>query len=428
MNRPLDAMEQMTDRFDRAASLNFTTVAEVEGALGDDLLIQALRKLETRHPLLRAAIDRSGEVPTFIEGAAAKIPLVSEESNSGAVDAAICAELSAPPWEDFGPRARLRVIRHGSNSCTVLLTLHHTVSDGSSGIIAMRDLLAAAAGQALGAALPSPGPVSFLPAPPEDAQEQVRKMLAEVAEPGAPCRLRDQEAAPDDRRPVLTRIALNRQESTSLFAAAKHAEATVQSLLCAVIAQAVASETPEPGVQRIAHPVSLRRYLKKHQTNPNEIGDAIGYYVSAVDTAHHVETDGSTSELARQIGAALARELDLSRPLLSGPIAGTGLVAMTTAMSDDEFREFTEQKVMLGSFGLSNLGRLENLGATDQIGHLTLKDIHFAVTHSIFSAFGGSASTFNGQLTLCLKGTAPIIDPKRFDRVCARVRAQLTSL
>src|SRR5262245_40805027 len=161
--RPLCPAERATDVFDRASTLNFTAVARVRGHLTPERLTGAVRALEAKHPLLRARIDREGEL-RYVPGEAAPIPLQVEHASASDWSRFAAQTLEHKIWPDEGPRAELTWLDHGEGRSTLLLCLHHLVSDGSSGIIAMRDLLGFVADPAaVPEVVPSPGQRAFYP-------------------------------------------------------------------------------------------------------------------------------------------------------------------------------------------------------------------------------------------------------------------------
>lgn len=428
MDRALDGMECMTDRFDRAATLNFTIAAEVRGPLDTAATTAGLRALEARHPLLRAGIDRTGEVPRFVDGGAAPIPLTEVKGDAGEAHRRMESSLRHVPWADDGPRARLQVIHHSDDHHTLLLTLHHTVGDGTSGILAMRDLLRASQGIALGGPLPSPGPEHFLPPKPADVGERVGALLKAQAAKGAPVRPRDQEASPAERMGELARINFNATHTQAALAAAKAARATLQGYIAAHVLRAIAAEMDDDmPLLRIGHPVNLRRLLARVHPKGEPIGDAIGYYVSAIDTTHHVDRSAPLAQLAHEVTTDLHAALDEGRALLTGPVAGVSLVGMTAKMSDEEFRVFAEQKVMHSSAGVSNLGRLEALGMEPRVGALEVESVYFAMASSIFGALGLGVTTFRDRLTVCMRVATPLISAERFERIVERVQSGLAA-
>lgn len=404
----------MTDRFDRAATMNFVTVAQLRGPLQAATLQRALRCLEARHPLLRAQLVRGPEY-TSLSAGAAEIPLFEREVEQAQVLALGGALLEHREWPDSGPRAELHWLRHGPDSSSLLLLLHHVVSDGSSGILAMRDLLAFAADGDPSAVqpLPSPGQDSFFPA----EQKLLRDGFLAQLKAGVPkalpvARVGSRREVPMEERSMgVLRLQLDAAQSTALQQRARHDGATIHGVLSAALALAIAQEVPEPGLQRMAHPVDLRRYLRARYPDTSAIGDAVGYYVSSVVTEHtlHGQPLGS---LAREISAAVRAGKESGEPLLNAPVRGPLLVDRTAGMPVAEFRTLCEQQIFDNTCSLTNLGKLEQLGCAEHVGALQVEDLYFLAASSVLGKFGGSAVSFRGRIALQLAYVRPFVpDP-----------------
>lgn len=438
-SRPFTPAELMTDRFDCAFTLNFTTIASVHGPLSQTRITHALRCLERRHPLLRARIDREAGA-SLVLGEAQEIPLrtldVHDADTDTDTEARVLAESAAAMlrcvWEDSGPRAELMWLRHGGERSTLLLTLHHVVSDGTSGMLAMRDLLSFivhAPELSAIAPLDSPGQVACFP---PDHAAMRKRALDEVASgakqmQGAPAlRLSDvQRAAPSERRLALRRVRFTADASQRMVSRARQAGATVHGVLSAGLALAVAQERDTPHLQRIAHPVDLRRYLPTLQPPGKAIGDAVGYYVSSVDTEHTLDGSEALGDMARQISEAVRRKKEEGEPLRTAPVFGPMLVERTAGLDIDTFRAIAEQKVFDTTFGVTNLGVLEPLGLRARLADLTLDDLYFVASGSVLNQLGASAVSFDGRISLQLNCIDPLVAPEAFERVVQRTVAAL---
>lgn len=439
-SRSFTPAELMTDRFDRAFTLNFTIIASVHGPLSQTRIMRALRCLERRHPLLRARVDRRAGA-FLVLGEAQEIPLrtldlhdVDDVDTEARVLAESADAMLRCVWEDAGPRAELMWLRHVDERSTLLLTLHHVVSDGTSGILAMRDLLsfiALAPDLTSIAPLDSPGQVAFFP---PDHAAMAKRALDEVASgakqlQGAPAlRLSDvQRAAPSDRRLILRRARFTADASQRMVSRAREAGATVHGVLSAGLALAVAQERDKPHLQRITHPVDLRRYLPTLHPAGKAIGNAVGYYVSSVDTEHTLDGSEALGELARQISEAVRKKKEEGQPLLTAPVFGPMLVERTAGLDIDTFRAIAEQNVFDTTFGMTNLGVLEPPGVRAELGDLALDDLYFVASSSVLDQLGGSAVSFDGRISLQLSCIDPLIAPQVFERIVDRTVGALQS-
>lgn len=425
MNRPLVPAEQMADRFDRCYTLNFTTVAELRGPLSEDGLVEALRCLERRHPLLRARIDRDGPVLAFVLGEASELALTVVDAERGQVPALVRASIEHSVWDDAGPRGELVWLRHGQDWSTLLLRLHHVVSDGSSGMLAMRDLLTFVAAPELSSVEPlaSPGQDSFFPA--SHAAQREAFLAAPAPRGGAavepPFRLSNfGQSSWTERRVISHRIQLDPAQSTALAARARVDGATVHGALCAALAQSIALERGEVCRQVLAHPVDLRRFLRELDPAAPPIGDRVGYYVSAVASEHTVGGGESLGELACAITTQVRAKKEALEPLLTAPIRGPLFVERTRTLSLDALRDLAEQKVFTDTFSVTNLGPLERLGLTSRVGQLELVDCYFVAASSILGQLSGSAVSYGGRISLHVLGVSPLIERAQLERVALR--------
>ncbi|HEY6880893.1 MAG TPA: hypothetical protein VI299_22870, partial [Polyangiales bacterium] len=178
-SRKLVPAERMVDAFDRAATMSFSVVASVRGPLERAQLLSSLRQLEQRHPLLLVRIVREGETVRFDPHGATAIPL--QELAPQAFEAAVASSLDHHVWPDEGPRAVLSWARDGERS-QLLFRFHHVISDGSAGVVAMRDLLQGLHAPTL-ARIESPGQDAFFPAGHGGLRDKLRTgwMLARSA-------------------------------------------------------------------------------------------------------------------------------------------------------------------------------------------------------------------------------------------------------
>lgn len=426
--RSLRAVERMCAVADEAATLNFATSALVEGELPTDAIRVALDALRARHPLLSASFDGS----RFVAGAAAPIELVESSGSVDDVDPILEEELRHRRWEPSGPRARCHLLRHGPGLATIVLSFHHVVSDGSSGVIAMRDLLhALATPGTFEGPIASPGQDTYFPEGRGGARDMVRALAYQsaIGRRPKPFRVRNgPSVSPEARVLRLDPIRFSRDESLAIHRAAKANGSTIHGVLVAAIAIAVAAESPVDGAVpiRVMHPVDMRRYLATHPgTRP--IGDAIGYYVSSVETDHRVDRAPDLGVLAEEVTRGVRDAKDRGEPFLTAPAGGRLLVLARALLGDTRFRILAEKALVASTFSITNLGALESLGMKRTFGPLRIRRFGFVAAPSIFGAFCASASSFDGELELVLHHVEPRVDAVLANRIRDRVRANLGS-
>lgn len=422
----------MADRFDRAYTLNFAPVVTIRGPLTESELRRALRCLERRHPLLRARIDRGGPALRFVMEEAAEIPLIVRDVPSEHVLEQAALSIEHCAWPDAGPRAELYWLRHAPSHSTLLLRMHHVTSDGSSGILAMRDLLGfVAEGEPTRVEpLPSPGQEAFFPrghaATRARFLEAAAKGVAQSKSEVVPFRLaRMTEGSLEARRAHVRRLRLDADASARLIQAARRDGATVHGVLMGAVSLAIAQEHGAPGLHRLSHPVDLRRYLRELDPSSTPIGDAVGYYVSAVTTDHWVGGSERLGEVARAVTAAVRAAKQYGEPLLTAPIRGPLLIERTRELDDASFAALCEQKIFVNTNGISNLGPLEHLGVQKQIGALEVEDLFFVAASSVMNQLGGTAVSFDGRISLQMSCVEPSIQVDVLERLVRRVEELL---
>ncbi|WP_157069919.1 phthiocerol/phthiodiolone dimycocerosyl transferase family protein [Sandaracinus amylolyticus] len=413
--RATNLTERMTDALDRCFTMDFSTLARVHGELDERAIPDALRALSQRHPLLSArVIRRAGLATQFALGEAPPIAL----SFRDAQDAWASFSYRHRVWDDAGPRGVLDVVRHGPHERTFVLTLHHLVSDGRSGVMVMRDLLRLLGEP--GRALPpveSPGQAAYYPEPVR-GWRRLRPTLAALSamqRPPQPVRLRpDALATPDESEVVVRPIVIDPERTEALTRAARETGATLHGLVSAALAMAVAREM-ERGevVLDVMHPVDLRRRV------PEMPRDVVGYYVSSVSTRLRTDPAGDPLALAREATNGVRRAIDAGEHWTSAPGGGAVIVAATQLMGRALTSSLLPKHVFTGALAVTNLGVLEQLGLEHAYGPLEVRACGFAAAPSILGSLLAAVSTFRGTLTIAVGHTVPLISRERGERIAA---------
>jgi len=405
-------------------------IAELRGELTHAALETALRKLETRHPLLRARIVRDDQRITLEPGFGAPIPLLIESGDEQRLRALSASAIEHRQWSDAGPRAELTWLTMDAGRSALLLRLHHLVSDGSSGMIAMRDLLSFVAqpDQRVDP-IDSPGIRAFLPRGHGGLADLGRTVWMEARAFAAPKpqRLRAKECPPSQRVCELRTIELSSEDTGRLIARARRDATTAHGVLCAALSLAVATEIGGTTRQRFIHPVDLRRYLLSRHPELPSVGERVGYYVSSVDTDHRADGSMPLATVAAAITAGIRHAKEKGEPLLTGPVAGAWVAHITRRMSPARFCKLAERELMLATASITNLGPLEPLGLRPDVGPLRVDNVYFVAAGSVLSTLGGSASSFNGRLRFNLTAAIPVVEPAAFERISERVRESVAA-
>jgi hypothetical protein len=145
----------------------FVVAAQITGETTTASWRTALDAVQRRHPLLGVCIDGDDSgAPYFrlLPGLRIPLQIVPEDALQGWEDE-METELSTPfPVEDaLLVRA---VLLHKAHRATILLTVHHSIADGLSVALIVRDILEVLSGKPL-EALPVPQPQEDLCPPPQ---------------------------------------------------------------------------------------------------------------------------------------------------------------------------------------------------------------------------------------------------------------------
>jgi hypothetical protein len=155
IDRPLGATENIYFLLDRLYRLNFVVFAEIDGAFDASRLDQALRSVQSQHPLLRARVATQGARSWFkpIDADAHPIPVLRGALRNWRGQ--LSAQLDEP-FADGGPLARFMWFGGRARRAVAAMVFHHVIGDGRSGADVFIEVLRRAAQEAL--------PVSYRPA------------------------------------------------------------------------------------------------------------------------------------------------------------------------------------------------------------------------------------------------------------------------
>jgi hypothetical protein len=161
--RALGSMETALNLTDAFSALNLVSVARVSDGPSPAALRQALDALQARRPELRVRIGRvarglRGGRFYFVPAGRASIPLQTViPADNDDWQAVVESELNTRLPSATGPLARCTYLyrpQPGEPS-EIVLSLHHTIVDGSSALSLWRELLALAAGETLAGGAPN---------------------------------------------------------------------------------------------------------------------------------------------------------------------------------------------------------------------------------------------------------------------------------
>ncbi|MBQ1098888.1 amino acid adenylation domain-containing protein [Streptomyces sp. b94] len=125
-----------------SAAYNIPMAMRLRGRLDRPALLRALAAVVQRHEVLRTRFADDGGVPRQVIGDGRDFTVGEEELDDPARLAAICREEAAAPFDlERGPLIRARLLRQSEQEFHLLVTTHHSVSDGWSVGVFFRDLV-----------------------------------------------------------------------------------------------------------------------------------------------------------------------------------------------------------------------------------------------------------------------------------------------
>jgi hypothetical protein len=145
--RPLGSFEELLWHMDKRSPLHATLAAHVDGSTTIDEWKAALEQTRQRHPLWSAVIvDSDDGIPHFQNMHDPEVALrVIEGEFTQGWEQEVARELSIPMHAQRGPLVRA-VLLHTDASCMLILSAHHSICDGMSLALALRDVLQALSG------------------------------------------------------------------------------------------------------------------------------------------------------------------------------------------------------------------------------------------------------------------------------------------
>jgi hypothetical protein len=305
IDRPLGPTENIYFLLDKLYRLNFVVFAEIDGAFDAARLGNALRIVQSQHPLLRARVALAGGRNWFkpIEADAHPIPV-----ETGALRnwrGQLSAQLDEP-FPNDGPLARFLWLGGRGRKSVAAMVFHHVIGDGRSGADVFIEVLRRAASEEL--------PLRHRPA---RASAQDLDLIKEQGPIGASIKtlaywlnqgrsvLKFAQQLPGfdsgaqaQRRIAVIPFALSRAVTAALREASRAHGGTVQGALGAAQLLAINSEFPTAQARHLAlnSLADLRGMLRGGLTSQD-----LGLYIATVCTVHAVAAEPDFWALAADV-------------------------------------------------------------------------------------------------------------------------------
>ncbi len=385
--RELGAAEQLFWWMNRRRAAQFAMAVETAGATAVEQWRTALAGLQKRHPLLSVSIAAgpTGK-PVFRKALNAEIPLrLVPEGKVEDWPRVLEDELAVRFRETDAPLLRA-VLLHRADRAALVLVAHHSVSDGISMALLIRDLMRALAGQSL----------EPLPIPPSSERLIERLPAIPAKEPPKQAPPNPMEYADGKLRLQIACAALGAAATLALRERSKREATTVHGALCAAAVLAGRAAVPDWREKdvRLNSPVSYRQILGA--------GEANGLYIGSGRMRFAPNPSAEFWDLAR---AAKAQVKDAASPASIQAFAariGGAVAGLDTLQAAAKLAALTFSGEMI----LTNLGAMPYPSA---FGSLKLEAVWgpalFMGFHQLLTL---GAATLDGSLRLLLVDDGPV--------------------
>ncbi len=417
-NRPLAANEQMMELLNRqgSGSLNVITISQIRGLLSPNLVRQAIAHLQQQHPRLNSRIVGSLDSLSF-DRCDSMLPLrVVTGAHKQQWQEVVCEEMNEPIEAQKGLlRAVLVQSAQQADSCHLITTTHHAISDGLSCIRLHSELLTycqkAMEGKPIDPVrLPTLPPLeSFLPAWTKGRLGKLNAILFGLGLIIQRLKQRPENIPSDGYAPIVDRATglVHRQIDQALtqqiIDQCKQRKTTVHSVLAAAMllaaAEMITPDRTRPICVSCQSAIDLRRRLKNC---PDE--RQLGLFVTSVTTYHTINPKTSLWNLAQQIKGRIQSNIKWKHifrfPLTSKFFTEYYLTHPTEANS---------------TVFLTNLGQVR---VPRQYGSFELENIHFTVSNVFYTgSLAASVATFAGKISLNFMFSQPSLSRETIEQL-----------
>ncbi|MFJ7415472.1 peptide synthetase [Streptomyces sp. NPDC098077] len=342
--RALGAFEKTIDLYMYRNPVQFSLVARIDRQVSAVTLARALARLQERHPLLAASVDRSA-VGTLYRSAEGAVEVATRAAGTP-WQAVVATEQTRPIPPEPGPLLRA-VLIPGDTDCCVVLTFAHQITDGVGGLQVLLELIAALDG---GVGERADG----VPRAQEDllAGLDVRAETGGAAAPVVSPAEDERMSAPGELVPFsallphVSALALDRELTTRLVGRCRTEGMSVHAALCSA-ASTVFHRRGRDFV-RVLSPVDLRRAAG--------LPDDVANRFAGARTASEATQADDFWALARRHHESLARQR-----------APHALRAGSAALSESPPESPEDAEAMMAAVTAADI-QITNLGAADAYG------------------------------------------------------------
>jgi hypothetical protein len=397
IDRPLGPTENIYFLLDKLYRLNFVVFAEIDGAFDAARLGDALRLVQSQHPLLRARVTLASGRNWFkpIEADAHPIPV--ERGSLRNWRGQLSAQLDEP-FETGGPLARFVWFGGRGRKSVAAMVFHHVIGDGRSGADVFIEVLRRAALEKL--------PLCYRPA---RASAQDLDLIKEQGPIGASIKtiaywlnqgrsaLKFAQQLPgfhsdtqEQRSIAVIPFALSKAVTAALREASRAHGGTVQGALGAAQLLAINSEFPTAQARHLALTslADLRGVLRGGLTSQD-----LGLYIATVCTVHAVAAEPDFWALVADVTHQLRSVLGSGDANLVHSIYREGIVYPPNAVG----ARMVQSLVAMAppSSMLTNVGSYD---AVTLANGAKLRSLEFLVSPPAQHPICVTAATFDGAM------------------------------
>lgn len=374
-SRPLTAQEEIYWRLTYNDQIHPVLAAEVKGRTTTEQWRMAIDAVQRRYPLLQVKVEMPSATnqyrqPMFALGQGEIIPLrLGHGQDERSIVEEIERELATPFVSGEAPLAR-SVLMHQAEQSVFILAISHSIADGMSALLLVRDVLNALSGRSLEMSPMPPTAEELLgltPVVPSRLPPEVNNVSINVG-----------------RKPTVLLHSLSVQATKELAVMVRAHGSTIHGALAAAFVLALRRQRPnfQTAPVRIISPVNTRKELAA--------GDFLGLYFTSPQSsftpldhnsfweiASRARADAISSSSRNALLAATVAMQSLTKPGLSNRDAAAmlkGAFAMDMLLTNlgrapyaSNFGELSLEKV----WGPAVLGGLDDM---QTIGVVTTND------------------------------------------------------
>lgn len=411
ISRKLGLLEKWMELGHELGGGLIVNLAELEGDLKPEIVQQALKLVQQRHPMLQVYIVETEDGMYFQSEGITEIPLqVTYQKNEN--EAVKIAEkelhIKFPPGKT--PLCRLTLLYSPKNqtTCQMIITFHHAIIDGISCMQLINDLLLYYQKIADGENIPQVETLELMPAIENlvnyDLIQETEITKTSVNEQInlEPQLILEGKASANERFSKILPRNLNQDITKMLISKCKQEETTVHGAICAAMLFAFTKLLNANEQINLAYvlPVNLRKYCQPEINTQN-----LGCFISFLGFNQSVDQDIHFWNLARECKSKIHKSLFIGTPLnllKQNRFRNLDRELMAKSVISNE-----EKMGRNNAFSISNRGKFQFGYKQDQI---KIKDLYFATgQHISGDCFWLGFVTLNEQIFFSFVYVDPII-------------------